>query len=127
MINVVTIIGRVTVTPELKKTTTGKSVVKIPIANDLTKDKTIFVNITAYNHSAEYIAKYAKKGTTIAVSGYLEVWRDSDRVYHTEIVARDVQIINQPKSEAGTVLNDPVMENNPVADYLNNESEELPW
>lgn len=127
MINVMTIIGRVTVTPELKKTTNGKNVVRIPIANDLTKDKTIFVNVVTYNHSAEYLAKYARKGTTIAVTGYLDTWRDSDKVSHTEIVARDVQIVAQPKNDSETVSNAPITENNPVTDYLNNESEELPW
>lgn len=121
MINVITIIGRVTVTPELKKTMTGKSVVRIPIANNLTKEETIFVNVTTYNHSAEYIARYARKGTMIAVTGYLRTWRDSDRVSHTEIVARDVQIVTQPKTDAESVQNDPISE------YLNNESEELPW
>ena len=120
MINALTIIGRITRTPELKKTTTGKSVLKMRIANEVFKGHSIFVGVVTYDHTAEYLSRYAVKGTMIAVNGYLDIWEDADKRPHTEIVANNVQIVSQPKSESESVSNE-------VTEYLNGESEELPW
>ena len=54
MINNVTLIGRLTATPELRQTTTGKTVVSFCIAVERRFDRATsdFINIVAWNKTA---------------------------------------------------------------------------
>ena len=68
MINNVTLIGRLTATPELRQTTTGKTVVSFCIAVERRFDRATsdFINIVAWNKTAEFVSKYFAKGDLIA-------------------------------------------------------------
>ena len=71
--NVVAITGRLTAAPELKQTASGKSVISFSVAvqRPFTKDVTDFLNVTAWDKSAEFVARFFAKGEMIAVDGYL--------------------------------------------------------
>lgn len=69
--NIITEIGRLTATPELKNTNTGKPVTTFTIAVDDGKDKTYFFNCVAWNGTAENICKYFTKGNKIGITGKL--------------------------------------------------------
>ncbi|MBO5036569.1 MAG: single-stranded DNA-binding protein [Clostridia bacterium] len=81
--------GRLTADPELKKTTSGTSVVRFRIAvrRRGSKDKTDFLPCTAWGNTAEFIFKYLSKGSPISVSGSLQVeeWKDKDGNNRTSI------------------------------------------
>lgn len=70
--NNITVLGRLTKEPELKKTTNNKNYIYFTLAARQGKDKTNFIPCIAFSNLAETIAKYCKKGTRIFVDGYLE-------------------------------------------------------
>lgn len=102
--NIITEIGRLTATPELKNTSTGKPVTTFTIAVDDGKDKTYFFNCVAWNGTAENICKYFVKGNKIGISGKL-----TSRKYEgkngtqtaTEIVANTFDFIESKKAADG--------------------------
>ena len=79
--NIVAMSGRLTHTPELKQTQSGKQVCTFTLAVDRprVKDITDFYNFVAWEHTADYVARYAKKGDTVEVSGYLTSRSYEDR------------------------------------------------
>lgn len=98
--NSVNYVGRITADPELKQTTTGKSVVTFTLAvkRPHTKDITDFNKYIAWEHNAEYLCRYARKGDTVSVSGYSTnreyTDRDQSKRYVTEYVAEELQVFS---------------------------------
>lgn len=78
MLNQLNLMGRLTADPEIKTTTTGKSVVSFTLAVDRDhtpsgeERKTDFVNCVAWNGTAEFISKYFRKGKLMAVAARLQ-------------------------------------------------------
>lgn len=76
--NKIVIIGRLTRDPDLKTTNAGTSVCNFSVAVDRTyRDKegnrpTDFFDISVFGATAEFVAKYFKKGSSIAISGAME-------------------------------------------------------
>ncbi len=70
--NNITVCGNITRDPELRYTTTGKPVTSFGVADNRTKDRTIFFDCSAFDDIAERIVKYFKKGRPIFVSGTLD-------------------------------------------------------
>ena len=79
--NSINLIGNICGDLELKQTPGGKSVVSFNLAvnRPFAKDTTDFIPIVAWEQSAEYLTKYAHKGTKIAVSGKLTTRHYEDR------------------------------------------------
>ena len=87
MLNHITIMGRLTRDPELRRTGSGIAVTNFCVAVDrdyVSKDggerKTDFINCFAWRSTGEFIAKYFTKGRMIVVDGRLEMrdWTDKD-------------------------------------------------
>lgn len=78
--NAVNLIGRLTATPELKESKTGKKYVQCTIAVQTSKDEALFVDGTAFDKTAETMTKYLHKGSLIGVSGRLvgKKWTDKE-------------------------------------------------
>ena len=102
MINRVVLAGRLTKDPELRKTQSGKSVTNFTVAVDRPRRKdqevaeTDFISCQAWNKTAEYICRYAKKGTLIGVDGRIQT-RNYDnasgqKVHVTEVVCDSVTL-----------------------------------
>lgn len=74
MINNVTLMGRLTATPELRQTTTGTAVTSFTLAVDRnSKEKQAdFINCVSWKNTAEFISKYFQKGSMIAVTGSIQ-------------------------------------------------------
>ena len=85
MFNKVIVEGRLTDNPELRNTTTGKSVVSFTLAsersavNDSETKITDFIDCVAWLGTAEYICRYYKKGQLVFVAGQLETRKYTDR------------------------------------------------
>ncbi|HOA34316.1 MAG TPA: single-stranded DNA-binding protein [Clostridiales bacterium] len=78
MLNNVTLMGRLVADPELRTTPNGISVTSFVIAVDRSyartneERKTDFIDLVAWRSTAEFITKYFKKGSMIAVKGSLQ-------------------------------------------------------
>ena len=109
--NKVILIGNLTADPELKQTTSGVSVCRFSIAvqrrfgrNDQGQTPADFFNIVAWRQSAEFVARYFKKGRAILVSGQIQNdnWTDGQGVKHysTSIVADEVSFVDSNRDGA---------------------------
>lgn len=102
--NKVIIGGRLTADPELKTTQSGISVASFSIAvnrrysTGAQKQETDFFNITAWRQTADFVARYFKKGSSICIVGTLQnsSWTDqhSQKHYKTDIVADEVMFVD---------------------------------
>lgn len=85
MINSVVLMGRLTADPELRTTTTGRSVSSFSIAVDRAyarsgeERQTDFINIVAWQQQAEFVCRYFKKGQMIALTGSLQTRSYEDK------------------------------------------------
>lgn len=93
------LVGNITTDLEAKQTATGMSVCNFNLAVNrrfATQDgqKVDFIPIVAFKHNADFLTRYMKKGSTILVSGAIQVraWQDNQgqKRYATEIVADEV-------------------------------------
>lgn len=103
MINSVTLIGRVTQDIEVRKTNTNKSVASFTLAVGDKNSESSFINMTAWNKTAELLAQYAPKGKQIGVTGRLQtrIWeKDGDKRKATEVIVERVQFLSDGKAQA---------------------------
>ncbi|MBR2587447.1 single-stranded DNA-binding protein [Candidatus Saccharibacteria bacterium] len=121
--------GRIAKDLELKTTTSGNAVLTFPVAVATKhKDKnesTDFFDCVAWGQTAEFIAKYFKKGSTILVEGALHTRtytdRDGKNRKVTEINVEKVEFVDPPKAE----LTEPVAI--PEDQFKQLEDEKLPF
>lgn len=72
-INNCTFVGRMVADPQIRRTSNDLIIGDFTIAVDReTKGKTDFIRCTAWRQTAEFVNKYFRKGTMIAVTGRLE-------------------------------------------------------
>lgn len=101
MLNYITVMGRLTHDPELRRTPAGVPVASFSIACDRDfKDKatgertTDFIDIVAWRSTGEFVSKYFTKGRMAVVSGRLQMRDWTDKEGHkrrsAEIVAENV-------------------------------------
>ena len=111
--NSIQLTGRLCESPELKQTTNGKSVISTNIAVDrpFAKDTTDFIPVVIWNQSAEYLSKYAKKGTKVGVTGKLTTRKYEDKQGNKrtafEVVADTVEICDSNKESSTEAKNEP--------------------
>ena len=79
--NSINLVGRLTADPEVKQTTSGKSVCTFTLAvnRPRVKDVTDFIHLSAWNQSAEYLASYGHKGSLVAATGVLTTRKYDDK------------------------------------------------
>lgn len=96
MINHVTLHGRFTDVPQLRKTNSGKSVCTFTLAVDRMKreDPADFINCVAWERTAEFINNYFTRGQEAAVEGRLANRqyedRDGNKRYVTEVIIQTI-------------------------------------
>ena len=101
MLNHITIMGRLTRDPELRRTGSGVAVASFTVAVDrdfAPKDggekETDFIDCVAWRQTGEFVSKYFTKGRMAVVSGRLQIrsWTDKDgnKRRTAEIVADNV-------------------------------------
>ena len=112
MLNHIVIMGRLTRDPELRQTATGNAVVSFTLAvdrdfkNSNGDKETDFINVTVWRHTAEFVAKYFKKGTLAVVSGRLQMRKymdnDGNNKTSAEVVAENVYFGETKRSDEKT-------------------------
>ena len=108
--NKVILKGRLTATPELKRTATDIVVTDFSIAVNrrFNKEQTDFINCQAWRQTAEFITKYFTKGQEILVVGELHIdkWdKDGETRYSTRVSVDEVEFCGS-KSENKTHTTD---------------------
>lgn len=112
MLNCVTLIGRLTADPELRTTTTGKSVATFRIAVDRAfvkqgeQRQADFITIVAWGSTADFVSKYFSKGSTIGIQGSIQTrnYEDKDGNKRTafEVLAREVSFCGGKNENSST-------------------------
>ena len=131
MLNEIILQGRLTDNPELKVTTSGKNVTSFTLAveRDFSTNgekETDFINIVAWNGTADFITKYFTKGKQMIVKGSLQVRKyqtqSGENRYSTEVIAEKVYF-------AGDKAADPLTEFKGKVDEFNaiDSDEPLPF
>lgn len=100
MLNHITIMGRLTRDPELRRTGSGAAVTSFTVAVDRDfsgqdgQKETDFIDCVAWRQTAEFVSKYFTKGRMAVVSGRLQLrgWTDKDgnKRKTAEVVADNV-------------------------------------
>lgn len=109
MLNVVTIMGRMTRDPELRKTGSGKSVASFSLAVERDRknesgDRDVdFIDCVAWGQTGDFVSKYFQKGSMAVVSGRLQIrtWTDKDgnRRRAAEVIAENVYFCSSRNGE----------------------------
>ena len=103
--------GRLTADVELKQTPSGVSVCSFSIAvNRKTgKDqetKTDFIDCQAWRQTAEFIARYFRKGSSICIVGNIQkrTWKDQqgNNRYATEVIVDEALFVDSKSDSAET-------------------------
>ena len=94
---------------ELRETSNGRAYISntIAIKNDFKnadgKYDSEFINIQVWGRSAEYLSKYAEKGTKIAVEGRINTRSydksDGTKGYKTDIVCNSVELLGSKSND----------------------------
>jgi len=106
-VNKVILVGNVGKDPEVKYSTSGTPIAKFSLAtNERFKDRnhewqerTEWHSIVAWQRLAEIVGEYVAKGSKLYVEGKIQTssWEDrqsGERKYRTEIVARDLLLLD---------------------------------
>ena len=122
MLNKIVIMGRLTSAPELRATTSGKSVVSFCVAVDRDfkgqngEKETDFINCVAWQSTAEFISKYFNKGSMAVISGRLQTRKyetqDGKKGTATEVIVENIYF---GESKKETTSND--SEQAPPSDF----------
>lgn len=86
MLNTITIMGRMTRDPELRRTESGIAVASFALACERDyapqggEKETDFINVVCWRSTAEFVDKYFSKGRMAVVSGRLQIrgWTDKE-------------------------------------------------
>ena len=112
--NKVILMGRLTRDPEVRYSQ-GESLMAIArfsiavdrrrSANSQDGQTADFINCVAFGRQGEFVEKYLKKGTKIALTGRIQTGsytnKDGQRVYTTDIVAEEIEFAESKAAQAG--------------------------
>lgn len=131
MLNKSLLIGRLTAQPEVKKTPTDKSVLRVTLAvsrqfkNADGQRDADFLTIIIWGKPAELFASYGKKGSLVSIEGELRTHRYEDKAgvthYVTEVLCHQFNLL---ESRAAVALRENQVET--VTDVML-EAEDLPF
>lgn len=112
-LNKVILCGRLCADPELKQTQNNISVVSITLAvnrryssksDSQAGPQADFISLVAWRQTAEFIARYFRKGSAICVTGSIQTrtWQDAQgqKRYATEVVVDEAMFVDS-KNEGG--------------------------
>ena len=134
--NKIIIIGNICKDLELRYTPSNLAVVKntLAVKNDFKNSngeyESEFINIVVWRQTAEFLSKYAAKGSKVLVEGRLTNRsydkQDGTKGYVTEVVAEKVELLDTKKKENVEKQEAPVQEkSDPFKEFSEEYSEEL--
>ena len=113
MLNHITIMGRLTRDPELRRTSSGIAVASFTLAVDRDfgsreggERETDFIDCVAWRQTGEFVSKYFAKGRMAVVSGRLQIrnWTDKEgnKRRTAEVVADNVYFGDSKRDDQGS-------------------------
>lgn len=141
MLNHITIMGRLTKDPELRRTGSGVAVTSFTVAVDRDiankesgERETDFIDCVAWRGTGEFVDKYFSKGSVAVVSGRLQIrgWTDKDgnKRRTAEVVADNVYFGDSKKDSDSKPSSEYVgFVKQPVQDFqqIDVSDEQLPF
>jgi single-strand DNA-binding protein len=140
MLNHITIMGRLTRDPELRRTGSGVAVTNFTVAVDRDfadkqsgEKETDFIDCVAWRQTGEFVSKHFTKGRMMAVSGRLQIrgWTDKDgnKRKTAEVVAENVYFGDSKKESGGSNGDYAGYQTPPASDFamLDDNDEQLPF
>lgn len=143
MLNHITIMGRLTRDPELRRTGSGVAVASFTLAVDRDfknngETETDFIDCVAWRQTGEFVSKYFSKGRMAVVSGRLQIrsWTDNDgnKRRTAEVVADNVYFGDSKRDSdnsgyTGFIPNSAVPAAAPASDFamLDDDDSQLPF
>ncbi|MCO7179748.1 single-stranded DNA-binding protein [Lactococcus formosensis] len=128
--NKMLLVGRLVADPELNKTSSGKSLLRINLAvkrrykNASGEKDTDFISLVFWEKLAEHCTSYAKKGALLAVEGEIRtrsyVDKHEQKRYVTEVLVKKFDLL---ESRATIAMRQDSIENND----LDLKEDELPF
>lgn len=113
MLNVVAIMGRLVADPELRTTQAGHSVCSFRIACDRSyvqqgqERQADFIDIVAWRQQADFVSKYFRKGSMIAIDGSLQTRQYQDKQGNNrtavEVVANNISFAGAKRQDSQSV------------------------
>lgn len=110
MLNKAILVGRLTADPELRQTPNGVSVVSFtvaanrPYASKGGERQADFIDVVAWRQTAEFIAKYFRKGNAIAIDGTIQTRTYTDKNDNkrkaVEVVAENVSFVESKNAQS---------------------------
>lgn len=139
MLNHITIMGRLTRDPELRRTGSGVAVASFALAVDRDfsskengEKETDFIDCVAWRQTGEFVSKYFTKGRMAVVSGRLQIrsWTDKEgnKRRTAEVVAENVYF-GDSKNAAPNTSAAPATDPAPANDFamLDDDDAQLPF
>lgn len=116
MLNQITIMGRMTRDPELRRTGSGIAVTSFTLAverdfspKDGGERETDFIDVVCWRSTAEFVQKYFGKGSMAIASGRLQIRsytdKDGNKRRNAEVLAENVYFGESKKSDSYTGSN----------------------
>ena len=140
MLNHITIMGRLTRDPELRRTGSGIAVASFTVAvdrdfaSDGQEKETDFIDCVAWRQTGEFVSKYFSKGSMIGIEGSIQTRRytDKDGKNRTafEVVANNVQFVESKRDGGAAASDAPVSFSNASANEfteLSGSDDDLPF
>ncbi|HZJ89260.1 MAG TPA: single-stranded DNA-binding protein [Bacilli bacterium] len=115
MVNRTVLVGRLARDPELRRTPNNVAVTSFTVAVDdrPSRDRektTSFINVVCWNHTAEFVANYLKKGNLVGVDGRIQqrTYENNEgrKINVFEVIADSVQALEsraQREEDSGYV------------------------
>jgi single-strand DNA-binding protein len=109
-LNKVILIGNLTADPETKTTNTGVSVCNFQLAVNRKfakqgEQNVDYISIACWRASADFVGKYAKKGSSLVVCGSLQTRNytnaQGQKVYITEVLADEISFAGNKGDNGG--------------------------
>ena len=140
MLNHITLMGRLTRDPELRRTGTGVAVTSFTVAvdrdvgkNENGEKETDFIDCVAWRQTGEFVSKHFTKGRMIVVSGRLQIrsWNDKDgnKRRTAEVLADNVYFGDSKNSGVAENTVPTYSDPAPASDFamLDNDDAPLPF
>ena len=123
------LVGRLTKTPELRKTKSDKSVCEFTLAtNRVGSEDADFISCMVWNQQAENLCKFQGKGSLIAVFGELRTDSyeiEGQKRYKTYVLVSNVEFLSK-KTESTQDINK-ISSKTEVQQTIEYSDSDLPW
>jgi single-strand DNA-binding protein len=134
MINHVVVVGRLTIKPELKFTSTGTKYTQFSVAtqrnfkNKIGEYEADFINCLMWRNAAENFVKFTDKGSLVGIEGRIQTRsyeKGGKTVYITEVLAEGFSLL-ETKKVVEARKNQPVFSSN-EAEPIEFSEDDLPF